>query len=117
MQLEVGKQYRTRLGEIVGPMLPNPDTPDFPFRFSVWTWTADGGYFESRNESIMDIVEEVSPPPEEGPAEVEELSEVLTYVDGLGQWHTRWIPSGLVPTMTKTGRQFVTGRTVRVPQS
>ena len=66
MKLEYGKKYKTRDGEIVGPLVEVPHTwavlDDYKFCEieTERSWTCDGGYLDFDEVSDLDIVEEVT---------------------------------------------------------
>ena len=68
MKIEAGKYYRTRDGDVAGPMRHNKDQS-----WSSWyhTWNEDGGIFLSGAEHGLDLISEVhvsDTPPETAPA-------------------------------------------------
>lgn len=63
MQIEEGKYYRTRAGEIVGPVYANPNTGETIY---VWctdtdTYTREGRIFRAL-DSAGDLIKEVAAP-------------------------------------------------------
>lgn len=67
IKLEVGKKYRTRRGEVVGPLTYDSETTS-PYVFdgkgetAEYSWTIQGKYWESGEHNRNDIVEEVVDP-------------------------------------------------------
>lgn len=58
-QLEIGKKYRNRKGEICGPLHIDPQYPDrFTDKYGSW-YGADGHYWQQRLEHPFSLVEVV----------------------------------------------------------
>lgn len=64
VKLQVGKWYRRRDGEVVGPVKECNfhRTGKYPFVAGGSTYTADGRYYYNNNATIFDLVEEVPAP-------------------------------------------------------
>jgi hypothetical protein len=68
MKIEAGKYYRTRYGDVVGPMRR---TTDQSWYSNYRTWNEDGGIFSSGAAHGLDLISEVyvsDTPPETAPA-------------------------------------------------
>ena len=73
MKIEAGKYYRTRGGDVVGPMRHEGADSRFPWITLTRCWTIEGMVFRGREgvESCMDLISEVyvsDTPPETAPA-------------------------------------------------
>lgn len=80
MKLEYGKTYKTRDGEIVGPLVVN-ECVNFKFADleKVYSWTRHGNYLLGGETCGCDIVEEVT---EEAPPPNPYTRTLPTYPDG-----------------------------------
>lgn len=65
--IQVGRCYRTRRGEVVGPLRESWHSP-YPFTDGHKTWRADGRYSSPDDDLPNDLVAEISPPSEPQPA-------------------------------------------------
>jgi hypothetical protein len=85
MKLEYGKKYKTRGGQIVGPLVEVPHTwgVDDGYKFgdteTGMSWSCNGGYWDFGKDSDRDIVEEVT---EESQATNPYTRTLPTYPDG-----------------------------------
>lgn len=57
IELEVGKRYVMRNGEVTGE-LEEQDNPSYPFTDGDLSWTWDGGYWtwDDGEDSVYDII-------------------------------------------------------------
>ena len=68
MKIEAGKYYRTRGGDVVGPMRPRFDNSTYCWETSTESWDATGscrGYEEHDNDLISEVYVR-DPPPADG---------------------------------------------------
>lgn len=91
MKLELGKYYKSRAGDVYGPLEVNRDglLQQFPFCCDGDSWTEIGG-FRSVGIHACDLVEEVEAPTAE-PAPTHPLESVL--------YATQAEPSAALPTL------------------
>ena len=71
MQIEAGKYYRTRGGDVVGPMRQGAPRSRYPWETLTHCWTKGGAIFAEEREHIMDLISEVyvsDTPPAVAPA-------------------------------------------------
>lgn len=77
IELRVGGRYRTRDGEVVGPLRACSDQA-YPFADGKGrTWQADGCYVHSKAASPNDIVAEIDPPSGSAPDRLASISTEL----------------------------------------
>lgn len=76
IELRVGVRYRTRDGEVVGPLRLSRDV-DYPFTDGDRTWQADGRYHADGPDSMFDLVAEADPPPEPAPDRLASISDEM----------------------------------------
>ena len=59
MKIEAGKYYRTRDGDVVGPMRPERGNTRFCWETGLSSWAATGGFSEDCEDHDMDLISEV----------------------------------------------------------
>jgi len=70
MKIEAGKYYRTRGGNVVGPIRNDETTSIYPLTTIGHSWTI-GGRFSDNSDSLLDLISEVyvsNTPPADAPA-------------------------------------------------
>lgn len=113
MKIEAGKFYRTRDGEIVGPMEPNA-SDWFPlkavYKGDTISWSANGTFTIDGAISIRDLIEEVPDPRQPAPHEAEERFEwgkVLDNPIGLTEAiRSADIRNGIDATLAERGTRY-----------
>ena len=59
MQIREGAYYRTRRGDLVGPMRKRDGSNDFPWGYGRDCWTNDGRFSSDINDCYFDLISEV----------------------------------------------------------
>ena len=59
MKIREGVYYRTRVGDVVGPMRPGPGNIRFCWDTGLSSWDATGAFSEDREEHDLDLISEV----------------------------------------------------------
>lgn len=58
IELKVGKIYKDRDGNTIGPMFHDNEYEEYPFTDGCYTFTRFGAYYDNGTKSFRDLVEE-----------------------------------------------------------